>query len=196
MSQSIALGNVGTVNFNGSSVDKINLNGATVWENLQSFTSGTFSGLTGKLEIEYWGWLQTLIPGINGAGGWQPVGTAPSNTNAGLPSGVTVNGIFIEEFDSSNRGYLKVVINGWSSRTSAPFNSLVFKGKTFVPVTSNNASNAAFVTYNLSGVANRVEYQWVLHTNNSTPPYNGWSNAAVWPTHKSDNGTQVEYKFT
>jgi len=32
MSQSIALGNVSSVNFNGTSVDKVNLNGSTIWE--------------------------------------------------------------------------------------------------------------------------------------------------------------------
>jgi len=38
MSQSIALGNVGAVNFNGSTVNKINLNGSSIWEGGASYT--------------------------------------------------------------------------------------------------------------------------------------------------------------
>lgn len=82
MSQSIALGNVSTTNFNGSAVQKINLNGAQIWSGLftQQMTVGSWStddkiplsdygfGYNFFNDGAMYGYLADLTPqGLNGA---------------------------------------------------------------------------------------------------------------------------------
>ena len=62
MSQSINLGNVNATNFNGSNVERINLNGSQIWAGTSTFTS-TFSQTTeGKIDVQRMGYKSSRMP--------------------------------------------------------------------------------------------------------------------------------------
>ena len=67
MSQSINLANVGSTNFNGATVDKINLNGSMIWE---GFTAVNLFGFHGQLSGDKV--IQTGIVGQQGSSVFGP----------------------------------------------------------------------------------------------------------------------------
>lgn len=71
MSQSINLDNVGAVNFNGSTVDQINLNGASIW--------------TGSVSVDIWGtsniWTAEKAIAQSGVGLFGPVVNINDSSN-------------------------------------------------------------------------------------------------------------------
>jgi hypothetical protein len=169
MSQSISLGNAYAVNFNGATVDKINLNGSQVWKASATIVSGYRQGQDFCVPVSNWGWWDPS----QATGGWD-VGTAEVGSISTLtPDNVTLAGATLTGIKFNTLGYLTVSFTG--SNVIKRFNSVTINGYYFNHTRMDNTGNPYGNTYAYLDATN---YSWFLSdpfTVNSPSTYPNFS---------------------
>jgi hypothetical protein len=165
MSQSINLGNVGAVNFNGATVDKINLNGSNIWTGSDTMVSGYRKGTDLCVPIDNQGWWNPSIA----SPGWD-VGTVEVGSISTItPINVTLGGATLIGIRLDSAGYLRVSFTG--TNVIKRFNTITVNGYTFNHTRLDNTASKYGASHNYNGA---THYIWTLDdpiTPNSTYPF-------------------------
>ena len=153
MSQSINLGNTTAVNFNGSPVMEINLNGSNIWTASATIVSGYRQGTDFCVPINHQGWWNPTLP----TGQWD-VGTAEvGSISTTTPDNVTLGGATLTGIYLTSIGYLRVSFSG--TNVIKRFNTITINGYLFNHTRMDNTGNMYGSTHAQAGA---TLYNWLL----------------------------------
>lgn len=162
MSQSINLGNVFDVNFNGATVDKINLNGSQVWKKPFTMVSGYRQGTDFCVPIDQWGWWNPAYA----SGGWEQGTVEIGSISSVYPDDVG-GGTRLTAIRWNSLGSLEIVFEG--ENAVKRFNSVTINGYTFVHHSLVNRTSSLGWTSPWQG---STRYAWQLWNMNGDTTHN------------------------
>lgn len=167
MSQSIALGNVGEVNFNGSTVKKINLNGSKIWEKTAVMLYGGKDYVAEACSIPF------------DMHGFDPNNGSMSDTTPANVSG-TIQALKVDVTQYITLLKIKLAFNH-QNHTVQAFNTMNLSGYVFEVETPTPWSNGtgggdgSDGFYSTQTIDGYVWYNWYLKLNGVTSPMGSYT---------------------
>ena len=158
MSQSINFGSVNTVNFNGSTVAKINLNGSQIW--LGGYSSSFASGSRNFPGSDKFGANQekgfSVLNTGSLAGSLAPIGSRPANYN-----GVRIDEVLSHYWSSGQSAGTEVWIKVEGHRSSSFLGNVRINGRAMGGPNSATHENYSGLTGNtIRPSGNFTWYRW------------------------------------